>query len=368
MLVILGSFLIQVVAAASFPPPTGPFHVGYMQHVFGQNKTIPEDPSTPFNGSSLLLAMIYYPTMTVPVPGSNTAPYLEPTTAKIWGDNWQFPQDSLRSFMTWNVQGAPWLEVDRSRKPTIIFSPGAGENAIMYNALNSGLASQGYTVIALDHPGEAPYIQLPSGGQGIYGINITAPWNRTLAEALYSVRVSDILTVIHKLLPSYVAETGAPFNTTHFFTIGHSIGGAAAAGALAVEPRLIGGVNFDGTFFETLDVGKPLLMLGQEAHTLTAEPSWPAFTANQSGWWQWLNVAGSGHQSFADLGDWIDLLGLRNKTAPVSAGAVWAPRMDFVVKTLVQRFLGFVSGEEEWIDMPDAALPEVLPVSASTQI
>lgn len=364
MLVILGLILLQVVAAASFPPPTGPYFVGYTQHVF--NKATPNDPLNPSNTSSILLATVYYPTLSIPVPGVNTAPYLDLTTAKLWGDNYQFPNNSLQSLTTWNVYQAPPLS---AQKPTIIFSPGAGENAIMYNALTSQLASEGYTIVALDHAGEVPYLHLPDGRPGIYGLDINYGWDSTLAEAAVHMRVSDILATVQHLFPSYVASTGAPFNTTHYLTLGHSLGGTAASYALALDPSILGAVNLDGTYFTTPDVAKPLLMLGQEAHTLTAEPSWPAFAANQSGWWEWLVVAGSGHQNFADLGDWVDLLGLRNKTAPMgSLGKVWAPRMDFVVKTLVERFFEFVLGEQEWLEAPNARLPEVERVGRSVSV
>lgn len=372
MLLNLGSILIlfQAIAAVSFPPPSGPYHVGYTQHVF--KTTTAYDPVVPSNfSSSILLATIYYPTLTIPVPGENTAAYLDPTTAKIWGDNYQFPSNTLQSLTTWNVHRAPPLDNathDTSRKPTIIFSPGAGENAIMYNALLSQLASEGYTIVALDHAGEAPYLQLPDDKPGIYGLDINHPWDPALAEAVVTMRVSDILATITTLFPSYVSSTDAPFNTTHFLALGHSLGGTAAALALGIEPSILGAVNLDGTYFASPDVTKPLLMLGQEAHTLTAEPSWPAFVANQSGWWEWLTIKGSGHQNFADLGDWVDLLGLRNKTAPMaSLGPAWAPRIDFVVKLLVERFFGFVMGEDEWLSVPSARLPEVVRVRGSAR-
>lgn len=366
MLIILGSALLQTVAAVSFSPPTGLYHVGYRQHLL--NKTTIDDPVASNNASSILLATIYYPTLTIPVPWVNTAAYLDPITAAIWGNNWHFSENALESLTAWNVHHAPPLDHGTLNKPTIIFSPGAGENAIMYNALNSDLASQGYTVVALDHPGEVPYLQLPDGKPGVYGIDITADWNNTFAKDVYNMRVSDILAVVRDLFPAFVSSSDAPFNATHFFTVGHSLGGAAAAGALALEPSILGGVNLDGVFFETPDVKKPFLLLGQEAHTLTAEPSWPSFTSNQSGWWQWVNIEGSGHQNFADLDDWVDLLGLRNLTAPMSVGTVWAPRMNFIAKTLVEGFLTVVLEKGEWVHMPVEALQEVTSVSESGPI
>ncbi|KAH7081633.1 hypothetical protein BKA63DRAFT_213607 [Paraphoma chrysanthemicola] len=368
MLYLLAPLLIQAIHAASLPPPTGPYHVGYTQHVF--NHTTPNDPVAPQNASTVLLATIYYPTETIPVPGNNTAPYLDPTTASLWGDILQYPNNSLQSLTTWNVYQAPPLDKATygvSQKPTVLFSPGGGENAIMYNALNSELASQGYTVLALDHPGETPYLQLPDGAEGVYGIDITAAWNRTLQEAVYHMRVSDELAVIRELFSPYVNATGAPFNTTQYITIGHSLGGAAAAGALAVEESILGGVNLDGLFVDLPDVKKPFLMLAGAEHTPELDPSWSPFSVDQSGWYQWLNVTGSSHQNFADLGDWVDVQGLRNKTITPSLGTIWGPRMDHIVRTLVSTFFEFVLGESEWLEVPNLSFPEVVYINGSAK-
>jgi pimeloyl-ACP methyl ester carboxylesterase len=359
---LLATLFIQVVSAVPFPPPSGPYHVGYTQHVF--NHTTPNDPVAPQNASSVLLATIYYPTLTIPVPGNNTAPYLDPTTAQLWGSALGYPNGSLESLTTWNVYQARALDKGVSQKPTVIFSPGGGENAIMYNALNSELASQGYTVLALDHPGETPYLQLPDA-EGVYGIDIYAVWNTTLQTAVYNMRVSDSLAVIRDLFPAYAESIDAPFNTTHYIAIGHSLGGAAAAGALAVEPSLLGGVNMDGLFIDLPDVKEPFLMLAGAEHTPTVDPSWSPFSANQSGWWQWVNVTGSSHQNFADLGDWVDLQDLRNKTlTPVAT--IWGPRMDHIVKTFMLAFFNFVTGEGKWLDVPSQAFPEVVYINGST--
>ncbi|KAJ4318294.1 hypothetical protein N0V94_004501 [Neodidymelliopsis sp. IMI 364377] len=366
MLITIATLLIQAAVAVPFPPPTGPYHVGYVQHVF--NHTTPNDPVAPQNASSVLLATIYYPTLTIPIPGNNTAPYLDATTAKLWGDILQYPNNSLQSLTTWNVLKAPPLDKATygvSQKPTVIFSPGGGENAIIYNALNSDLASQGYTVLALDHPGEAPYVQLPDGREGVYGIDITADWNRTLQEAVYHMRVSDSLAIIRELYPSYVESTGAPFNTSHYIAIGHSLGGAAAAGASAVEKSIIGGVNLDGLFIDIPDVKKPFLMMAGAQHTPALDPSWSPFSTNQSGWYQWVNVTGSSHQDFSDIGDWVDLQGLRNQTITPSLGTIWGPRAGYIVRTFISTFFNFVLGEARWLDVPSPQFPEVVYINGS---
>lgn len=59
-------------------------------------------------------------------------------------------------------------------KPTIILSPGGDADAIMFTALSTEFASQGYIVLSNDRLGEAPFLQLPFNGGGVYGIDITA--------------------------------------------------------------------------------------------------------------------------------------------------------------------------------------------------
>lgn len=348
--------LVQAVAAVSFPPPTGPYNVGYRQHVF--NNTTPNDPVAPANASSVLLATIYYPTSAIPTPG-NTAPYFDRTIAAIWGDECRFPNDSLQDLTTWNVYKAPILTgQSNSLKPTIIFSPAAGQNGAMYNALNSDLASQGYTVVVLDHPGEPPYLQLPDG-RGIYQTVDVNNGNETLLKTVYDMRVSDTLAVTRKLFPLYVNSTNASFNTTHYLAFGHSIGGAASAGALAVEPSILGAVNLDGQFFDLPDVKKPFLMVAGSQHTPAIDPSWYLFSANQSGPYQWFNVTGTSHQDFSDMCNWVDLLGLRNKTLTPNLGTIWGPRMSFIVRTLVESFTGVLLGEQKGMVWPNSAFPEV---------
>jgi dienelactone hydrolase len=364
VVVVVAALFAQAAFAVLLPPPSGPYHVGYTQHVF--NHTTTNDPVAPANASSVLLATIYYPTLTIPVPGNNTAPYLDPTTANLWGDALQYPNGSLQDLTTWNVYRAQPLVKGVSQLPTVIFSPGGGENAIMYNALNSQLASEGYTVVALDHPGEAPYVQLPDGAEGIYGIDINAVWDVALAVAVYHMRVSDMLAMVQGLFAAYVEDTDAPFNTTHYFATGHSLGGAASAGAQAVEDSILGGVNLDGLFVDVPDVKKPFLMFAGAEHTPTIDPSWSPFSANQSGWWQWVNVTGSHHQDFSDLADWVDLQGLRNKTITPSLGTIWGPRMDSIVSTFVSAFFDFVLGKAKWLSVPHERFPEVVHINGSS--
>lgn len=364
MLLLVTALSFQAAFARSFPPPTGPYQVGYTQFVF--NHTTQHDPLAPPN-ASFLLATVYYPTLSIPITGLNTAPYTDAVTAKSWEDDFEYPSSALQSLTTWNILDAPPFDVAihaTSRKPTVIFSPAAGQNAIMYNWLNAYLASQGFTVFALDHPGEAFYLPLPDR-PGIYNSNSDDTWNRTMLEAVYRMRVSDLLALICEI-PSYTAKTGAPFNASHFIAIGHSLGGAAAAGVLAVSDAVLGGINLDGLFIDTPDVEKPFLMVASEPHTPAADPSWAPFSANQSGDYAWFNITGSSHQDFSDVADWVDLQGLRNYTTVPPLGTIWGPRMNFIVQKTIQAFLSVVLGDMQWGSSLFPHFPELVYVNGSS--
>jgi pimeloyl-ACP methyl ester carboxylesterase len=355
-----------IAAAERFASPSGPYRVGITQHIF--NHSTPNDPVAPANASSILLATIYYPTLSIPLPNS-TAEYLDATTANVWGTGLQFPNGSVESMKTWNQWQAPFLEDGTSQLPTVIFSPGGGANAIVYNFLSSELASQGYTVVGLDHPGEVPYLNLPDGKGGIYGVGITAEWNRTQLTALYHMRVSDALAVVQDLYKPYVESVSAPFNTTHFLMVGHSIGGAAAAGCMAVEPSILGGVNLDGGFFDMPDVKKPYLMMSAADHTPALDPTWSPFSMNQTGPWEWVNVTDTAHLSFTDLGDVVDLHGLRGQTLiSPRLGTIWSPRINRIVNEYVLRLFDLaLGGSQDALSRPDRAFPEVVHINGSSK-
>ncbi|KAH7025556.1 hypothetical protein B0J12DRAFT_685946 [Macrophomina phaseolina] len=107
-----------------------------------------------------------------------------------------------------------------------MFTPGAGVPIIAYTAYLSELASHGFSVIGIDHPGEAPYTALPYGLPGVSGLPALNNATPTALRPIYANRIADIQTVMSTpLLPSLVTTYGRPINTTHFAAFGHSIGG-----------------------------------------------------------------------------------------------------------------------------------------------
>ncbi|KAL0576300.1 hypothetical protein V5O48_005676 [Marasmius crinis-equi] len=368
------AFTTLLAQAISLWDPTGPYHVAYTQHVF--NHTTPNDPTKPGN---IVLLTIYYPTLQVP---NDTVPYIDPISDNIYGGTLGFPNGSL-SALTTNLQfqgptllgTSPEFGNGTSPYPTIIFLPGAGLPTLTYTAFQSELASYGYCVIGIDHPGEAPFVQLPFGGDGIYGYPdfFSYPPTPEEAFAVYNFRITDVLAVMSDpFLPSLIHTYGAPFNTTHFGVFGHSIGGSGAAGIMAANDTAAAlfkaGGNIDGTLFQLLnetlfpdptivpaDLERPFLELASEVHFNGSEraafdQTWTYFEEGQTGWWRSLQVNRTRHLDFSDISLWVDRLGQRNGTPGTYVGSSDGGRTTEIYSSVVRKFIGYIEGKENALE------------------
>ncbi|CAJ2512928.1 Uu.00g010470.m01.CDS01 [Anthostomella pinea] len=360
--------------AISIPPGTGPYHVGYTQHVF--NHTTYDDPTpAAVNGTgTFIVATIYYPTLQLP---NTTSPYLDPINIDLFSASFDYPPDSLSHLTTTLQFQAPTL-FNTSTSPTLIFSPGGGVPCVAYTAILSDLASHGYAVVAIDHPGEVPYLPTPYTDSGTYGWGYTYSFTAADIVEIYAYRVADIYALV-SFLPSLAALYAAPFNLTHFGVFGHSVGGAAAAAILAAQesnastttpPLFRAGLNLDGGYdfpanstYPSLGLrhGGPFVQLGGDEHGFngTADPTWAPFGAAQTGWWRWLVVHGAQHLDFSDIPLWIDLLDLRNKTTTPQLGGIGGLRVMEITRVFVRALFGLVRGETEVVFEGRGPFPEV---------
>lgn len=363
-------FSLTLARAISIWDPTGPYHVGYTQHIF--NHTTPNDPTSP---GTFMLLTIYYPTLQVP---HTTVPYLDAISAGIFESTIGLTPNSLSQLTTRLQFQAPTLlghspafANGTSPHPTLFFTPGAGLPASAYTAYLSELASHGHAVVAIDHPGEAPYLPLPygSGGGGVYGYPDFSAYPPTAAEALavYAFRVADVLAAASEpFFPGLVRLYGAPFNVTHFGVFGHSVGGAAAAGVMAAEEEGelfgVGGANLDGSFLQLLDpagepsvaapdlasVG-PFLEVGSEVHfegNASSDPTWAHFNDAQTGWLRDVQVdGGTRHLDFSDIPLWIDLLDQRGVLNRTWVGPIDGVRVTTLTTALLREFFANAEGK-----------------------
>jgi hypothetical protein len=377
------SFALAFASAAqaiSLWDPTGPYHVGYMQETF--NHTTLNDPTEP---GTFMLVTIYYPTRQIP---NTTSPYLDSISAGIFESTIGLTPGVLSNLTTRLQFQAPTLLNTHSAfnnatspYPSLIFTPGAGLPASSYTAYLSELASYGYAVIAIDHPGEAPYLPLPTnnGTHGVYGYPDFTNFPPTLDETfdVLNYRITDILAVVSEaFLPTFVRQYGLPFNTTHLGAFGHSIGGAAAAAVIASKSDDAAlfkvGANLDGGFFQVMnntgdvdtnvpapDLKHPFLELASEAHffgdaSSPGDGTWEYFNDAQSGWLRDVQVLGSRHLDFSDIPLWIDLLDQRAVLNQTWVGPVDAARVTHLVNALLREFFRSMQGEgldgvDEWV-------------------
>ncbi|MEV0356886.1 hypothetical protein AB0H71_12560 [Nocardia sp. NPDC050697] len=140
------------------------------------------------------------------------------------------------------------LADDRARWPVLLFSPGYGAPRAVYTGLLTELASRGFVVLAVDHPYEVAVTELADGtvAHGVANSGSDAEMAAQLA-----VRTSDLSFALDQIGATETLLTGH-IDTTRVAAAGHSFGGAAAASALAHDPRVIAAANIDGTLYGDL--------------------------------------------------------------------------------------------------------------------
>ena len=133
---------------------------------------------------------------------------------------------------------------------------------------------------------------------------------------------------------------------------GHSLGGATAAAAMLSDPRIKGGVDLDGRFFNpVLNKGlrRPFALLGRPGHR-SEDAAWPQFFSKLRGPRFEMEVAKTLHGSFTDFPVLIDSLNLPEPAKSMAAelvGNISGKSMDVVVKGVMVAFCDFVFGGKD---------------------
>ncbi|MCU1227597.1 MAG: isoform [Acidobacteria bacterium] len=178
----------------------------------------------------------------------------------------------LRTIRTHSYEHATAAKSPR-RFPVVVFSHGGGINVLEYTTLIEELASHGYVVTAVEHPGDAGLVVLP-GGRVVEQSGWDADAKRTPAERMafhrerHQVDARDNAFVLDQLVRLNDGTIASPLrgriDLSHAFAIGHSLGGKASVVSCATDPRWTACVNLDGG----LDAGdryprvdKPLLAI-----------------------------------------------------------------------------------------------------------
>ncbi|KAJ4993521.1 paf acetylhydrolase family protein [Stagonosporopsis vannaccii] len=340
------------------PPPTGSFSVGSEALIWP--KLTVNDPVAPNGTGTFILVNVYYPTEKKASPSKYVWKELSFLYDNLYGlPNGTF--SNVTALVSYKAKPLALRTWKKLQLPTLIFHPGfAGPPSRMFHALLSDLASHGYSVVAIDHPHEAPYIQLPDG-TGVTGLPFDWQTNTTeklrLVQRVHDYRLADASAVL-EAIPTISKRLSIPLNSTHFSFVGHSLGGSAALSQILYERnraseqkhKILGALNTDGSLWVPVSVNDsssdlriPSLLLSSGQHK--GDPLFADFNARQSTWTKEINIGGrSNHSDFSDLIVMKQGLGITG-----GLGAVTAERMIKIVRTLVGSFQGLLVGKGEGV-------------------
>ncbi|MEU4313739.1 alpha/beta hydrolase [Nocardia sp. NPDC024068] len=175
--------------------------------------------------------------------------------------------------------------------PVVVWSPGLGTPRWLASGLAGDLASRGYAVVALDHPGETPGAE--ASGRVLRG-EMPSQDPAYLRTAL-AHRVEEVRLVLDGL--GALPLVGDRLDTARVAVAGHSYGGQTAVSVAADDPRIRTAVVLDGSagwddVAEVPPMPHPVLLLasGNMVHA-----SWTGTGAVIG------TIAGAGHYTATDL-------------------------------------------------------------------
>jgi hypothetical protein len=152
----------------------------------------------------------------------------------------------------------------------------------------------------------------------------------------------------------------------------HSLGGATAANAMITEPRIVGGLNMDGSLFApvtTKGLSQPFLTFSEGTHTHFTDASWNETWPLFRGWHEELSLKGAKHGSFGDLGFLVHTLGLgQTGNESTVVGSIDGGRAIEVERVVISDFFDFVLGGKKikLLDCDNTGYPEVTCVTTCT--
>lgn len=305
---------------AEVPAPTG-------EHLVGRTDT------TVAAGDRELPVSVWYPAAAPAIPAhyvpasSRVAAAQLATAAALWLHEPAAAPAMLGGTVAAG-QDAP-VETEVGAMPVVVYSPGLGTPRWLASGLASDLASRGYIVIGVDHPGETPAVELH--GKVVVGAPPAYDDAEYMRRAL-DIRVADVRLVLDEL--AMLPVVGPHVDLDRIAVAGHSYGGLTAVATMRADHRVRAGVVLDGpagwtgnTAVERDGVDRPVLMLGS-GDMLHA--SWIRF-ASASRAFTLGTIRGAGHYAATDL----------PALAPSSVlcGTLAADRASAITRSVVGGFL-----------------------------
>jgi predicted dienelactone hydrolase len=269
--VLVSAILSYYYPIFTFPVPTGRYAVGTTTiDLLDNSRTELCDPST--TSSRELVVRVWYPAIAI---NAVKSPYLEDARLIPSG-----VFSHLGAIVTNAVRDAPMVAT-AVPFPVVIYSPSWGGFKTDNTFGTEELASHGFVAIGLEHPCSVPIALYPNG-RVIYS-NLSADYTSSdaamtkflsVAAQQLALRTQDVRFILDRL-PQIAANrlfTGN-LDLDKIGIFGHSFGGAVAAQACAIDPRLKAGLNMDGLLFGSaakLGAKQPFLFMNSDYPRPTA--------------------------------------------------------------------------------------------------
>ncbi|GAA0478877.1 alpha/beta hydrolase [Streptomyces sp. NPDC046215] len=316
------------------PAPTGPHRLGVTTlHLVDRHRRDPWDSAIPVRE---VMVTVFYPAGAV--AGFPVAPQMTADAAASFLETGhrvrrELPETGVNwaATVTHAHAGAPARPVPR---PVLLYSPGGGDPRTLGTGTAEELASHGYVVVTIDHPGDAGEVDFPGATAYREKVRQTvfrgdprphADFFRTAIET----RVADTRFVLDRLeslaagrnpdaagraLPKHL---GRALDLRRVGAYGHSAGGTTVAAALYEDRRIDAAVTMEGYLDHTPAVpgragelfpiaehgaDRPLLLLGSGdfSDRQALERSWAPVLARSRGRAHRRVLDGAAHWVFSD--------------------------------------------------------------------
>ncbi|KAB5582958.1 PAF acetylhydrolase [Coniochaeta sp. 2T2.1] len=356
---------LTAVGAVLLSSPAGPYGVSMVvKSLTDKNRTDPYAPKEKRQKRQVLVSLFLPVDTKMTAAKKGTISYMTPAVAQhydVLAASIGLPNNTFASFDIGTSEVVPEPRCGGCRKtnkalpklPLVLLSPGSGQSRLLYGVMARSLASEGYAVVTVDHPYEAPLVEFPDGTI-VKAANISDEDIPAL-EKMTQVCADDMSFVIDQLQHSktFAADLCVHKTSINFKQIvmyGHSLGGATAAAAMLSDSRIKGGVDMDGRFFNHVlgkGLDRPFALVGRPDHR-SEDETWPEFFSNLRGSRFEMQVAGAAHGSFTDFPVLIDSLNLpvamKDAVAQV-LGSASGETMDRVIRGVMVAFCDFVFGK-----------------------
>ncbi|MGW6281491.1 alpha/beta hydrolase family protein [Kribbella sp. NPDC055071] len=294
------------------PRPTGAAAVGSTSlYLKDTSRADPWVPSVPYRE---LMVSLFYPAASSHGP---KAAYMTPeeSTLLLSDSGTDLPPELLAKTKTNSVlNGKPVGR--RHSLPLVVLSPGYGNPRGTLTALAEDLASHGYVVALVGHTYEDSGTSFPDGHFTSCVSCDVVPHDPAFWLKLGNGRAADVSFVLDQLTGRHPVWRGADLiDASRIGMAGHSAGGASAIPAMVADPRIRAGANLDGLDTNPVPptgLNRPFLYISHERAGTRCAPvqSWDEDWPRLTDWKRWIEVEGSEHASFTDVGLFADQYGL----------------------------------------------------------